>query len=75
VDLPIWSSPDGAESKAALVSGERAFAKGLTNRPTLETARDTVRWWKTLPAERTARLRAGLSPEREAELLAAWGQG
>jgi 2'-hydroxyisoflavone reductase len=69
-DLPIWSSPDGAESKAALVSGKRAFAKGLTNRPTVETARDTVRWWSTLPAERTASLRAGLSPEREAGLLA-----
>jgi 2'-hydroxyisoflavone reductase len=68
--IPIWSSPDGEESKAALVSGERAFAKGLKNRPTRETARDTIAWWKTLPEERTAKLRAGLSPEKEADLLA-----
>lgn len=71
-DLPIWSSPGGEESKAALVSGERAFAKGLKNRPTRETARDTIRWWREQPAERTASLRAGLSPDREAELLAKW---
>lgn len=68
--IPIWSSTEGEESKAALVSGERSFAKGMKNRPTRETARDTIAWWKTLPAERTATLRAGLSPEKEAELLA-----
>ena len=68
--IPIWSSTEGEESKAALVSGARAFAEGLKNRPTRETARDTIAWWKTLPAERTADLRAGLSPEKEAELLA-----
>jgi 2'-hydroxyisoflavone reductase len=44
----------------------------LRNRPTRETARDTLSWWKTLPAERTATLRAGLTPEREAELLEKW---
>jgi 2'-hydroxyisoflavone reductase len=68
--IPIWSSPEGEESRAALVGGERAFAKGLNNRPTRETARDTVAWWKTLPEDRTATPRAGLSPEKEAELLA-----
>jgi 2'-hydroxyisoflavone reductase len=55
-----------------MVSGERAVAKGLKNRPTRETARDTVRWWKTLPAERTEKMRAGLSSEIEAEILNAW---
>lgn len=68
--IPIWSSTEGEESKAALVSGERSFAKGMKNRPTRETARDTIAWWKSLPEERTAELRAGLSPEKEAELLA-----
>ena len=68
--IPIWSPTDGEESKAALVSGERAFARGLKTRPTRETARDTIAWWKTLPADRTASLRAGLPPEKEAELLA-----
>jgi 2'-hydroxyisoflavone reductase len=68
--IPIWSSREGDDSKAALVSGERAFVRGLKNRPTRETARDTIAWWKSLPRERTETLRAGLSAEQEAELLA-----
>jgi 2'-hydroxyisoflavone reductase len=67
--IPIWSPPNGEESRIALVSGERSFARGMKNRPTRETARDTIAWWNTLPAERTASLRAGLSADREAELL------
>ena len=53
----------------ALVSGKRANAKGLLNRPTIETAKDTLAWWKTLPTERTKKLRAGLSLELEKDLL------
>lgn len=71
-DLPIWSPPDGDEGKVAHTSGAAAYEKGLRIRPTRETARDTFRWWKTLPAERTAALKAGLKPEQEARLLAAW---
>jgi 2'-hydroxyisoflavone reductase len=70
--LPIWEDPNGESSQLLTVDGSRAAAAGLSNRPTRETARDTVAWWKTLPAGRTASLRAGLSPEREAELLSAW---
>ena len=54
------------------MSNARALAKGLISRPIPETARDTLSWWRTLPAERRAKLRAGLSPEREGEVLAAW---
>lgn len=72
VALPIWEDPDGENSQLLTVDGSRAAAAGLKNRPTRETARDTVAWWKTLPAERTASTRAGLSPEKEAEVLALW---
>ncbi len=71
-DLPIWAAPDGEARAVALVDGARAVAAGLNNRPVRETARDTLTWWSTLPAERTASLRAGLSAAREAEALAAW---
>ncbi|MDZ7769791.1 MAG: hypothetical protein U5K38_12265 [Woeseiaceae bacterium] len=71
-ELPIWVPPVADSRYAARVSGARAYEKGLKNRPTRETARDTVRWWKTLPAERTGTMRAGLAPEREALLLASW---
>jgi 2'-hydroxyisoflavone reductase len=74
-DLPIWAAPDGDAGKAALTSGAAAYEKGLKVRPTRETARDTIRWWKTLPADRTATLKAGLKPEQEARLLAAWREG
>jgi 2'-hydroxyisoflavone reductase len=54
------------------VSNARAVAKGLAFRPVKATAKDTLDWWKTLPKERTSRLKSGLSPEREAQVLAAW---
>ena len=70
--LPIWEDPDGEYASLSLVDGTRAVEAGLHNRPTRETARDTVTWWKSLPAERSANMRAGLSAEKEAELLAKW---
>ena len=71
-ELPIYVPPRADSAWAAKVPGDRAFAKGLRNRPTRETARDTVRWWKTQPPERTATLRAGYDPAKEAGVLAAW---
>jgi nucleoside-diphosphate-sugar epimerase len=71
-ELPIWVPPEADQAYAAKVPGARAYAKGLRIRPTRETARDTIRWWKTEPAERTASMRAGFSAEREAAILAAW---
>lgn len=70
--FPIWVPPGAEYGGAARVSGERAVAAGLHNRPTRETARDTVAWWKTLPEERRATLRAGLAPDTEAKILENW---
>jgi 2'-hydroxyisoflavone reductase len=36
------------------------------------TVADTLAWFRKEPAERQAKLRAGLSAEREKEALAAW---
>ena len=72
ISLPIWEDPNGEMATLLSVDGSRAAAAGLVNRPTRETARDTVAWWRTLPADRTAAPRAGLSPEQETELLALW---
>ena len=70
--LPIWQHPDGEHAALSLVDGSRAAAAGLRNRPTRETARDTISWWKTLPPDRTDELRSGLSAEKEAEYLQLW---
>ena len=71
-DMPVWIPAGTAESGMSQVSIARAVAAGLRFRPLSETARDTLDWWKTLPPERTQKLKAGLSREREAQVLAAW---
>lgn len=70
--LPIWHATSGEYAAVSSVSGARARAAGLQNRPVRETIRDLMTWWNTLPGERTAKPSAGLSVEREAELIAAW---
>jgi len=70
--FPIWAPPLPKYAGDAMVSGERAVDKGLINRPTKFTARDTIEWWKTLPPERTKSLRAGPSIELEKSLLDNW---
>src|SRR5436190_4087084 len=68
-DMPVWA---GDELGLARTNIDRALAKGLTFRPLAETSRDTLAWFKSLPQERQSKLRAGLTPERESEALAAW---
>ena len=41
-------------------------------RPLPETVHDTLAWFKTLPAGRQAKLRAGLDAQKEADTLAQW---
>lgn len=72
--LPIWHPQHGPDAVKFQVSGARAREAGLHTRPVRETTRDLMRWWSTLPAERSAQPRVGLSAEREAALLAAWKQ-
>jgi 2'-hydroxyisoflavone reductase len=65
-EMPCWT-PKTMFNHAR---NEKAIAAGLTFRPVAETIRDTHAW---AHAERGDRpWRAGMKPEREAELLAAW---
>lgn len=71
-DMPAWV-PGGPETGGfGRRSVERAVAAGLTYRPLARTTLDTLAWFESLPAERRATLKAGISPEREREVLAAW---
>ncbi len=72
--IPIWAPPVGAMRGMHLWSNARAVAAGLRFRPPETTVRDTLAWFKTLPPERQEKLRAGIPPEREAELLALWAK-
>jgi len=71
-DMPVWVPPTGEMEGFARVSIRRALAAGLAFRPLDETVRDTLAWWKTEPEERRRTMRAGITAEREAEVLAAW---
>jgi hypothetical protein len=66
--LPLWV-PD---AKRGMLQADitKAMADGLTFRPLSETVSDTLRWAQSRPD--VYEWRAGLSPEREAEVLAAW---
>jgi 2'-hydroxyisoflavone reductase len=68
-DMPVWT---GAESGMARTNISRALGKGLIFRPLAETARDTLAWFKAQSQDRQSHLKAGLTPERETEVLAAW---
>ncbi len=71
-DMPVWIPAGGPESGMSQVSIVRAIAAGLRFRPLSDTARDTLAWWNAQPVERRAKLKAGLSREREKQVLAAW---
>lgn len=72
VDLPFWVHPEGELGGAWTVNTERATAADLRHRPIGDTVADLYAWWLEQPEERRASLRAGMSAEREAEVLAAW---
>jgi len=72
VDLPVWVPPKNDSAGFASRDIRRALDKGLTFRPLAVTAKDTLDFYNSEPEDRKSKLRAGLSPEREKEILAAW---
>lgn len=64
-ELPFWVPPP--DEQIFGVSIQRAVEQGLTFRPALETARDTLAWRADASV---ADLAVGLDPAREAKLLA-----
>ncbi len=72
IELPIWEIPEGKTKGFHTWSAARAHKAGLKHRPVPETVKDTLAWFRQLPEERQQKIRAGLPPEKEAELLAEW---
>jgi 2'-hydroxyisoflavone reductase len=77
MDLPLWLPADLAAVHS--VPLERALGAGLRLRPLEQTIADTLEWARqagpTAPqvdAGRRVRTPAGISAEREAELLRLW---
>ncbi len=71
-DMPVWVPPRGGEAGFAEISIKKALDKGLTFRSVPDTARATLDWFRKQTPERQSKLKAGIKPERETEVLAAW---
>jgi 2'-hydroxyisoflavone reductase len=71
MDMPVWVPNRGETAGFAKVSIAKALKAGLTFRPIEETAKATLDWFKTLPPERQAKMKAGLTAERELKALEA----
>ena len=71
-DLPVWVPPVGRTAAFARVICRKAYDAGLTFRPLADTAAVTLAWYRTRPAAEQEKARAGLAPERELAVLAAW---
>ena len=70
--LPVWVPPEPDNAGFSRVSIARALASGLTFRPLADTSRDTLAWFQRLPPNVQANVGGPLTPDREAEVLAAW---
>ena len=71
-ELPVFQVMRGRTAGFAQFDLTPEIRAGLRFRPTEVTARETLAWWRTLPADRQAAIRTGFSAERETALLALW---
>ena len=72
-EMPLWVPEDHEDSGSILdVSIDQALGAGLTFRPLAETVQATLDWSTTRPTDHE--WRAGMSAEREAEVLQRWHQ-
>jgi 2'-hydroxyisoflavone reductase len=72
MELPMWvpSQMEGIGQGLMQVSVAAAVADGLTYRPLADTVQDTLTYADSRPEDHT--WRAGLSAEKESEVLKAW---
>lgn len=68
-DMPVWVPDTDEDAGFSRVDISKAINAGLTFRPLEETVRDTLEWAKTRPSDHE--WRAGLTVERETQVLAA----
>lgn len=71
-DMPVWVPDTEDMIGFARTSAEKAVQAGLRIRPLEATLADTLRWHLGRPQKDRETLRAGLSRQRESEVLATW---
>ncbi|MDT8341607.1 MAG: NAD-dependent epimerase/dehydratase family protein [Longimicrobiales bacterium] len=71
-EMPVWMPPLPGREGFARFDLTPEVERGLTFRPLAVTTADTLEYHFSRPAEAQSPLRAGLSAEREAAVLAEW---
>ena len=71
-EMPTWIPPKGEYTGSGTMSSKKAYANGLRERPMKMVIKDCHDWFVTLPEERQAKLKAGISAEKEKKVLKAW---
>ena len=67
-----WARLAGNDDGMMSIRNDKAIAAGLGFRPLATTVRDTLAWWPSVPEARRTKPRFTITPEKEAEALAAW---
>ena len=77
MQMPCWLPGEGPYAGFASRNIDKALAAGLTIRPLTETIEDTLQWYDTLTEDARAGIsqRAGISEEKEKEVLEAFAEG
>jgi len=71
-DLFMWADAANPNAGALTWSPEKAIKAGLKFRDVDDTVKATLDWYKTLPKERQANLRAGMNSDKESKVLSSW---
>ena len=72
-EIPLWLPESDTQNAGFFaINTTKAISQGLTFRPAADTVRDTLEWEKTRPRDHV--WQAGLTPQRESELLELWKQ-
>lgn len=71
-DMPTWVPPKGDSIGFSQINVQKAISKGLTFRSVGDTTKATLEWFHKQTPERQAKLKSGLTAERETAVLAAW---
>ena len=71
-EMPVWRPARDEWAGFARFDITPEVERGLTFRPLAVTTMETLEWYHHQPEEVQAELRAGISAEREADVLALW---
>lgn len=71
-DMPVWLDPKGPSAGFCRFAFDKAVKAGLVFRKLDTTVKETLEWHTRRPEPERRELKAGLKPEREAQVLAAW---